>query len=215
MGLCPKRRPWYLIKWTGHEETSWTFYRDVRDGCPKLLSTFLKDFKKSNRVPVELVVTHQFTEEPEESDEDLANEVVEPPSLQNVNSSPASSSLCYGQHCSPASSSHCYGQQSSPAPSSHCDGQHSSPASSLHLHYSESINGEGDELENCENSPCQQSSPTPSFQISEAGSAEFSEDESDERQLYFVHTLSTVNPAWVPVVEEKGKKRVRCINCKK
>jgi hypothetical protein len=58
-------------------------------------------------------------------------------------------------------------------PSSHCDGQHSSPASSLHLHYSESINGESDELENCENSPCQQSSPTPSFQISEAGSAEF------------------------------------------
>jgi hypothetical protein len=100
-------------------------------------------------------------------------------------------------------------------PSSHCDGQHSSPASSLHLHYSESINGESDELENCENSPCQQSSPTPSFQISEAGSAEFSEDESDERQLYSVHTLSTVSPAWVPVVEEKGKKRVRCINCKK
>lgn len=131
------------------------------------------------------VGVHPFTVEPEESEDDLVNEVVEPPSLQNVNSSPASSSLCYGQHCSPASSSHCYCQQSSPTPSSHCDGQHSSPASSLHLHYSESINGEGDELENCENSPCQQSSPTPSFQISEAGSAEFSEDESDERQLFF------------------------------
>ena len=32
---------------------------------------------------------------------------------------------------------------------------------------------------------------------------------------YFVHTLSTVSPAWVPVVKEKGKKRLRCINCKK
>jgi hypothetical protein len=163
---------------------------------------YLTCFKKSNRAPVELLVTHQFTEEPEESDEDFANEVVEPLPLQNEN-------------CSPASSSHCYGQQSSPAPSSHCDGQHSSPASSLHLHYSESINGEGDEFEACENSPCQQCSPTPSFQISEAGSAEFSEDERDERfQRFIGPQLTLVSPIWVPVAKEKDFKRVRCINCK-
>ncbi|EFX78471.1 hypothetical protein DAPPUDRAFT_320479 [Daphnia pulex] len=97
MGICPKGKKWYLIKWIG--------------------------FKKSNRAPVELMVTHPFTEEPEESDEDFANEVVEPPPLQNEN-------------CSPASSSHCYDQHSPPASSSHCDGQNSSPALSLHLHYS-------------------------------------------------------------------------------
>ncbi|EFX64371.1 hypothetical protein DAPPUDRAFT_334271 [Daphnia pulex] len=74
VGICPKGKTWYLIKWIGYEESTWTFYKD--------LMYYLETcFKKSNRAPVELVVTHQFTEEPEESDEDFANEVVEPPPL--------------------------------------------------------------------------------------------------------------------------------------
>ncbi|EFX67696.1 hypothetical protein DAPPUDRAFT_330810 [Daphnia pulex] len=73
VGICPKGKTWYLIKWIVYEESTWTFYKD--------LMYYLTCFKKSNRAPVELVVTHQFTEEPEESDEDFANEVVEPPPL--------------------------------------------------------------------------------------------------------------------------------------
>jgi hypothetical protein len=49
-----------------------------------------------------------------------------------------------------------------------------------HHLYSESSNEEGAEFEACEYvfeySSCQQSSPAPSFQIHESGSAEFSEE---------------------------------------
>jgi hypothetical protein len=38
-----KGRPWYLLKWMGYEETSWTFYRDVGNGCPDVMKKFLKE----------------------------------------------------------------------------------------------------------------------------------------------------------------------------
>jgi hypothetical protein len=82
--------------------------------------------------------------------------------------------------------------------------QHCSPAFPLHLHYSDDSNEEGAEFEVDGYSPCQQSSPTPSFQISESGLAEFSEEEQIQRQQFLDGPL--VSPSYGPydsVAEEK------------
>jgi hypothetical protein len=41
--ICPKGKTWYLIKWIGNEESTWTFYKDVDDGCPDIMRQFLKE----------------------------------------------------------------------------------------------------------------------------------------------------------------------------
>ncbi|EFX76173.1 hypothetical protein DAPPUDRAFT_107267 [Daphnia pulex] len=146
----------------GYEEATWNFYKDVGEVCIDLMRKFMEDFQKSNRAPVELMITHPFTKEPEDSDEDTATK---------------------------------------------------------HHLYSESNNEEGAEFEACEYvfeySSCQQSSPAPSFQIHESGSAEFSEEEPIQRQQFLGPFVSPSYGQYPPEAEEKNKKSVRCINCHK
>jgi hypothetical protein len=41
--ICPKGKTWYLLKWLGYEEATWTFYKDVGEGCCYLMRKFMEE----------------------------------------------------------------------------------------------------------------------------------------------------------------------------